>query len=320
MKTIKDIDVVMGLPPKMDKKARIAIDLEIFGMEKKKLHRPTGQFGSLQCYDGKTAYIIFEQNQIQEFLNRINDGVWIFHHAKFDVFHLRRWAIVPPRKRIWDTMLIEQIMFGGFYNGFSLSDVARRWCDIYLPKEERKEFESSASLTDEMIKYAVRDAVATYEVYRKQRKAISSDELNIWKHIEREFLWTLLSMDGTSLDVDAWLEVAQGMRKRADEIQARYDINLNSPKQVLEHLRNLGYKVDSTGKDILKKLAADECDFAVDVLEFRTNSKRASTYGDNFIEKYVEQDGRIYSDIHQMGAETGRTSSRNPNLQNIPRG
>lgn len=379
MRTLPKPKIRYEIPPPCKKTDRVAIDLEIFGMDKKRLHRPdNGTFASLQItIDGKTVYMITDEADIQTTVDNISPAVHIFHNAKFDITHLRRWCDYPQRKRLWDTMLVEQIMFSGYYDSFSLADLARRRLDVYLEKEERESFSqveptmplfdkkqgglgvledgfapldaqnvlglpggkllNTRTMTKEQAEYAAMDVVATWLVYQDQRAEIGDDDLHIWKHIELPFLWVLLGMDGIKLDTESWIALAQRNEKIAKDIQAKYGhwntiepngkskkakevfegINLNSPAQVKAHLQSIGYKIKSTGVEILDEIS-DECEFAKDILVYRTYSKRSSTYGEKFVSDYVEADGKIYGDIFQMGAETGRTSCRHPNLQNQP--
>lgn len=345
----RNLFIVKGMPPVAKKGDKIALDTEFFNQEKSRLHRAHGDFAYLGAsFDGKTVYYITDSEEIQEFLDRLDAGVWIFHHAKYDITQMRRFATISQRKRLWDTMLIEQIMYSGYYNDFSLADLARRRLDVYLPKDVRAEFgrkiapEPSESLpeplqmTSEMLEYACVDPVATWMVYQSQRTEIDENDLAIWKDIELPFLWTIMAMGGVKLDSDSWIALAQHNREIADGIQEEYGhwvevegkkgakkqellgINLNSPAQVKKHLASLGYKkLESTDVKALETIA-NECEFAQDMMRYRTYAKRASTYGEKFVTDYVESDGRIYGDIFQMGAETGRTSSRHPNLQNQP--
>lgn len=345
----KSLRIVKGLPPMSKKGDKIAFDTEFFGMEKKRLHRPHGQFAFLGAtYDGETVYYITDEMAIEMFLGRMNAGVWIGHNLKFDITQLRRFARIPYRKLLWDTMLVEQIMYSGYYNDFSLADLARRRLDLYLPKAVRAEFsqeiapepsgghdDDSTSLSQDQLEYSCADVVATWHVYQSQRSEIDETDLSIWKDIELPFLWTIMAMGGVKLDTESWIKLAESNGKIAQDIQAKYGhteivagkrsnkevfvgLNLNSPAQVKAHLATLGYnKMKSTDAEALEEIA-DKCAFAKELLTYRTYAKRASTYGKKFIEDYVEEDGRIYGDIFQMGAETGRTSSRSPNLQNQP--
>src|ERR1700690_1764383 len=321
--TSKDVKIVKGLPPKAKVADRIAIDLEMFGMEKKRLHRPdNGTFASLACsFDGKTVYMIFDDKEIKKFLANLDKGVWIFHNAKFDITHLRRYATIKQRTKLWDTMLIEQIMYSGLYRDFTLADVARRRLNIYLPKEQRLEFtapddddESTTNkvsdskqpdrMTQDMIEYAAYDVVATWQIFKDQRSEIDETDLSIWNNIELPFLWCLLSMSGVKLDVGKWTTLAEKNKAYADSIRKKYkEINLNSPAQVKKKLNELGYHIASTGEAVLVEIA-DNCKFAKDMMFFRTYAKRASTYGVKFVEDHVDKvDGRVHADIFQIGAE-----------------
>lgn len=335
----KQLKIIKGLPPIAKKGDKIAIDTEFFGMEKRRLHRPHGQFAYMGCsFDGETVYYIDDESQIKAFLDNLEIGVWIFANTKFDIRQLRRYTPILPRRRLWDVILIEQIRFSGYYSDFSLQDLVRRYLDIYMPKEVRKEFSDAESLTKEQIEYASLDVAYTWKVYRSQKEKISEDDLDIWKEIELPFMWTILSMSGIRLDTEKWIALAKQNETIAKEIQDKYGhwtiepatgrakkdkevfvgLNLNSPAQVKKHFTSLGYtNLKSTDVEALESLA-DECDFAKEMLEYRKYAKRSSTYGEKFVEDHVEEDGKIYADIFQIGAETGRTSCRAPNLQNQP--
>jgi DNA polymerase I len=342
----KSLKIIKGLPPVAKKGDKIAIDTEFFGMEKSRLHRPHGTFAYMGCsFDGVTVYYIDDEEEIKDFLDRLDAGVWIFAHAKFDITQLRRFVKIPQRKNLWDVILIEQIQYSGYYTDFSLQDLVRRYLDTYMPKEERKSFaewnpetfERVVELTKEQIEYASGDVAYTWLVWQKQKEKICDDDLRIWRTIELPFLWTLLAMSGIRLDTEKWIALAKKNEATAKSIQDKYGhwtevaptgrakkpkmvfdgINLNSPAQVKNHLQSLGYRVSTTNAEYLDSIS-DECSFAKDMCVYRIYQKRSSTYGESFVEDYVEADGKIYADIYQIGAETGRTSCRAPNLQNQP--
>lgn len=316
----RDIIIVQGIPPKVGKEARVAIDTEWFGMDGDRLHRPTGRFACASfCINGKDAYIVTNPDDLKEAFANIEDAVHIYHNAKFDIFHIRRLIEYPRRKRLWDTMIVEQEMFAGYFSDFSLKALARRWLDVYMEKDTRSEFDEATEMTKEMIEYAAIDVVATHQIYQAQRAAIDEDTLNVWRDIDMPALWAILSMSGMKLDVEAWKALAQSKKARVDELIAKYpEIKLSSWQQVLKELKRLGYTdLKSTNEDFLRPIM-DECPFAADVLEFRGLSKAMSTYGEKWVESHVEPDGRVYSNFHVCGAATGRTSSSDPNLQNIP--
>lgn len=316
----RDIIIVMGVPPQVGKEARVAIDTEFFKMDGNRLHRPTGDFACASfCINGKDAYIVTNPDDLKQAFANIEPAVHIYRHSKFDIFHLRRFISYPRRKRLWDTMIIEQEMMAGYLNGFSLKDLARRWLDVYMEKDTRDEFNEATEMTREMIEYAAIDVVATHQIYQKQRAAIDEDTLNVWRDIDLPALWAVLAMSGLKLDTKAWVSLAKSKKARIDELVAKYpDILLTSWQQVLKELHRLGYKeLKKTDEDTLTPIL-DECEFARDVLEHRGLSKAMSTYGENWVQSHVEPDGRVYSNFHVCGAATGRLSSSEPNVENIP--
>lgn len=336
---IEDFNIIHGIPDVLPPEARCAIDTEFTNMDKKRLHRPTGEFACATFYaGGSNVWIVEDVRDLPQAFQNIEKAGWIFHNAKFDIFHLRRYIAIPSRMKMWDTMLVEQVMYSGLYDEFNLASCVRRHLDRFVPKEERETFsEHVGEMTRSQVEYACADVIDTYDMFQWQRSVIDADDLKVWKEVELPFLWCLLSIGGVKLDVPAWTKLASDNEKKSIDIQARYGskspkigvkgqelktflftgINLSSPKQVKNKLKEDGFNLDSTDEKSLEPIS-DKSEFARDLLEYRSASKHSSTYGQEFIDKYVESDGRVYGDIFQIGAETGRTSSRSPNTQNLP--
>lgn len=333
-----DINIIRGIPPVATGRDKVAIDTEFFHMEPERLHRPHGDFACATfSFDGQTVYIVLDQADLKQAMENVAPAVHIFHNAKFDIAQLRRFHPYPLRFNLWDTMLIEQVMYSGYYNPgeTALRDLARRDLKIYMHKEARDLFQDADVMTDDMIAYSCIDAAVTWRVFDVQRSVIDANDLRIWKEIEEPFLFVLLSMSGMMADKEEWRANAQHNMDEAARIQAKWGtwkewkgkrggahktmegILLSSWQQVGAEIRRRGYKIKSTNVDDIKHLV-DTDEFVADVVEFRGYNKAATTYGLDFIEKYVEPNGRMYSDWHQIGAATGRPSSSNPNLENIP--
>ena len=177
-------------------------------------------------------------------------------------------------------------------------------------------------------------------------------EANVLFHSGREVYSKLVSVDGESLYKDVELPTSlvladmsmQGIRVQKDELnnytqklserieiireqiieEAGVDFNISSPKQLGEvlfdrlHLPHgkktkTGY---STAADVLESLAP-EYTIVANVLEYRTLTKFKSTYGEGLV-AFIEPDGRIHGEFNQTVTATGRISSSQPNLQNIP--
>ena len=139
-----------------------------------------------------------------------------------------------------------------------------------------------------------------------------------------------MEADGFLVDVDGLRVYGEEISRRVEEMTARiydevgFEFNLNSPKQLgealFEKLGLPGGKKTKTGWStnaaVLENLA-DDYPIVADILEYRTVSKLKSTYCDGLI-KVIGEDGRIHSTLNQMETRTGRISSSEPNLQNIP--
>jgi DNA polymerase-1 len=135
---------------------------------------------------------------------------------------------------------------------------------------------------------------------------------------------------GVPFNAKAWADLAHIAEPEARELAAQLDAatpqrpgtvngiaswNWNSQPQVKEALGMLGFELDSVDDDAL---AGIEHPFAGILRRYHCARKRASTYGLDWIAKYVAADGRVYTDRKQCGAKTGRMASGSPNLQNIP--
>ena len=323
------MNIKYEIPPKFSS-GFASIDLEIFGLNENQLHRPTS--GVFACAsiahesDPETAYILTEEKQIQGALDNLEHCVHVFQYGTFDVVHLRRWAKYPPRKKFWDTYLVERIMYGGYYDKFALDDLIRRHLGEYRDKSLQKSFSDATELSREQIQYAAHDAIDTLKVALSQKKQIDKDSFNVWKKIDLPALWAFLDFQGFRLDVDAWKALAKHNEQMEQELDESFDFNPRSPKQVKEKLQKLGWKsLKSTAVGELEKRSSknpesDPALLANKILEYRKYKKRASTYGMNFVEDYLESEldyHVIHSNYNVVGAKTGRTSSSNPNLQNI---
>jgi DNA polymerase I len=325
------------LPPRLGKQDWCAIDLELFQADKSNLHKPTtGMFACVTfCPNDEDVYIVTNEKDIEQSLMNVEDAVWIFHNAKFDITHLRRWAYIPYRKTLWDTMIMEKILWGGYYDLFSLADLARRYLDINMDKDIRKRFEDASSidnqiqlisprLDDEMIYYSCYDSLITRRVCEAQKPLAKGVPFSIWKDIDRDALWAFIDMLPIRFDKEKWLEIAKNNEENAKTLEEQFEFNPRSPTQAKDWLKSHGFKRLRTTQE--KELNARLADpkqanteagkTAMALLEYRKVQKRASTYGGNWVERYVDGD-IITSNYNVIGAETGRTSSTKPNFQNI---
>jgi len=324
------MQIIQNLPPKFPDNTWVALDLELANAVKSKLHRPTtGEFACLTvCADPETVYIITDKDAINEALQGLSNCIWIFHNAKFDLIHLIRWAGIQ-HERIWDTMIVEQLLWSGYFGSFSLADLARRYLDIYLDKTLQDKWDEVDlhGIPQNYLEYAASDASTTLKVCMAQKKYVKQSHFDLWYKMELPVIWAVMGLQGFCVDVEKWLALSESNKTKGIEIDATLPINPRSPKQVREYLSKSGFRgIPSTGEDVLNQWIArkpdtDAAKVATQILESRMYSKRASTYGEKWVEEHVEYvDGlpMVFGNYHTIGAETGRFSCSNPNMTQIP--
>lgn len=324
------MNIIKALPPKFPDNTYIGVDSEWLGLNSKQLHRPTsGKFACLTvcpASDPDTVYFIDKDEDVQSALNIIDNCVWIMQNAKFDIVQLRRHAIIKPRNKLIDIMLMEKILFGGYFNFFSLKALARRYLDLIIDKETRELFENATELSPDMIEYACRDAQLNVLIWDKQKKQITKSDMKIWKEIDAPAMWAFADFIGFRFDKVAWDELAERNTQRQKDIDAELPFNPRSPQQVLPYLRKRGFpklkntQAKSLEDAILKHPGTEAVKLAEQIQESRKYGTRKSRYGKNFAKTYAEKEKDywvIVTNYNTTQAETGRTSSDDPAMQNI---
>ena len=165
-----------------------------------------------------------------------------------------------------------------------------------------------------------------------QEKLKESGMWNLFCDVEMPLVFTLAQMEeeGIRTDAKALQNYSEQLGSRITELerkiyeQAGEEFNINSPKQLgvilFEKLQMPNGKKTKTGystaASVLEKLASDY-PIVSDILEYRQLAKLKSTYADGLV-TYISEDGRIHGTFNQTITATGRISSTEPNLQNIP--
>jgi DNA polymerase-1 len=172
------------------------------------------------------------------------------------------------------------------------------------------------------------------KISEKLEKEISKEpELkSLYDNIEFPLIKVLASMEknGIKIDLQKFREIDFELSEKIEALKREIyafigkEINLNSPKQLSKVLyddlgiKNLkkGAKSTSTSSDVLQEIY-DQHPVIPKIIEYRNVSKIKSTYVD-VLPDFVDRDGRVHTTFHQTLTATGRLSSSNPNLQNIP--
>ena len=187
---------------------------------------------------------------------------------------------------------------------------------------------------EKVSRYACEDADITWRLYELlERRLREHDLLALYEQLEHPLIGVLeeLEWNGIAIDADALASLSQGLADTlAIEEKAIYEaagreVNINSPKQLkqvlYEELKLPVLKKTKTGpstdSDVLSRLS-DKHPLPKLILRYRELAKLKSTYADSLPEYVNPETGRIHASFHQTVTATGRLSSSEPNLQNIP--
>lgn len=220
---------------------------------------------------------------------------------------------------------------------YSYDYLADKYASLLLPSAEEivgAKLTPKTAVTDEQrIKLISLTAYSIYKTRDNIENELQKNGMDeLFKNIEMPFVYTLSDLETAGIrlntkelsDYSALLGEQIGIVEKKIYEKAGEVFNIQSPKQLgvilFEKLNLPGGKKTKTGystaADVLEKLA-EEYPIVNDILYFRQLSKLKSTYADALGE-YVQDDGRIHSHFLQTVTATGRISSADPNLQNIP--
>ncbi len=264
----------------------------------------------------------------------------IGQNLKYDIKVLRKYNI-PVAGPLFDTMLAHYLINPDMrHNMDVLSETYLNYTPISITSLIGKKGKGQLSMRDvpleKQTEYAVEDADITFQLAEHLRKELEeANTVELFKEIEIPLLKVLADMEleGINLDTEFLQSLSQeldgdirDLEKKIYE-EAGEEFNIASPKQLGEILFEKLKLVDkpkktrtgqySTAEDVLSYLAKDH-QIIRDVLEYRGLAKLKSTYVDALPVQVEPSTGRVHTDYMQTVAATGRLSSNNPNLQNIP--
>lgn len=266
------------------------------------------------------------------------DVLWIGQNLKYDMTMLRHYGY-ELRGRLYDTMLANYVIEP---EGKRNMDVLSAKYLKYLPISietligKGKNQKSMRDVEVELVKeYAAEDADVTLQLKHVFDPLVDKQDVRkVLDEIENPLVPVLMDMEyeGVGVDVSFLKEYSQQLdfdiKLAEDRVfnHAGVKFNLGSPKQLGEVLFDL-MKLDSarktktgqyaTGEDVLQKLR-NKHQIIEDILVYRELTKLKSTYVDALPEMINPRTGRLHTCFNQAVAVTGRLSSNNPNLQNIP--
>ncbi len=264
----------------------------------------------------------------------------IGQNLKYDIKVLNKYNI-NVKGKCFDTMLAHYLINPDMrHNMDVLSEAYLNYTPVSITELIGKKGKNQMSMRDvpldQQTEYAVEDADITFQLaqhFRPELAEAKTEEL--FNTIEIPLLHVLADMELEGINLDkAFLnslsdELNNDIKNLESKIyeEAGQEFNIASPKQLGEVLFDKLKLVDkpkktktgqySTAEDVLSYLAKDH-EIIRNVLEYRGLSKLKSTYVDALPQQVEESTGRVHTDYMQTVAATGRLSSNNPNLQNIP--
>ncbi|RBW59176.1 DNA polymerase I [Tenacibaculum sp. E3R01] len=297
---------------------------------------------------GKGYYITFPENQeetqtiIEEFLPFFeNEKIEkIGHNLKYDIKVLSNYNI-PVKGKLFDTMIAHYLINPDMrHNMDILSETYLNYQPVSITELIGKKGKNQLSMRQvelsKQSEYAVEDADITLQLKKHFTKELESGNvIKLFNDVETPLVSVLTAMEieGINLNIDFLNSLSteltndiQELEKRIFE-QAGEEFNIGSPKQLGIVLFENMKLVDkpkktktgqySTAEDVLSNLAKDH-KIIEDILLYRQYKKLQSTYVDALPNEVNPKTKRVHTVYAQAVAATGRLSSNNPNLQNIP--
>ncbi len=340
----KVLDIVLdSIPPQ----SVVAFDTETTGLEydKDKL------VGFSFCFDEKEAFYVpfahfylgvekqISEDEAKSAIRKIFTHKVVGHNIKFDLHFITRFLDDDTLCAYQDSMILAWLINPESALGLDKLAFALFNHTMVAFKNTVKKGETFASVElSQACKYASEDAFITFKLYNLFLEKLKlQDALHLIdeaKNIEMPFMQTLMQMekDGIKLDASSLEEFKIEVKQTLDDLTknihtlAGSEFNINSTKQLgVVLFEDLGLPVGkktktgySTDEAVLNSLV-DEHKIIPELLKYREIYKLYSTYVEPLLKlSYEDENSRIHTSFIQTGTSTGRLSSKNPNLQNIP--
>ena len=264
----------------------------------------------------------------------------IGHNLKYDR-HILQNAGIKLKGRLLDTMLFSYVN-NSTITRHNMDAVSKRYLNISPTSYEdvagkgAKQIPFSEVSIDIASDYASEDADIALQLYHNIEPRVRKEEKlkELYHKIEGPLIYTLgdIERNGVLINSEKLDDQSKELEVTISELESKVQdsagetFNLGSPKQLQEILyQKLGLPIikktpkgqPSTSETVLQELSMD-FPIVEDILSFRALSKLKSTYTDKLPKMINSETGRVHTSYHQAVTATGRLSSSNPNLQNIP--
>ncbi|MCF8808059.1 DNA polymerase I [Xanthomonas campestris pv. campestris] len=261
-------------------------------------------------------------------------------HGKYDLHVMRRHGIALAGYA--DDTLLESFVLNSGSARHDMDSLAKRYLGYDTVKYEdicgkgAKQIKFAQVSLEDATRYAAEDADITLRLHQVLGKRLAAEPAleSVYRDIEMPLVGVLERIEANGVSVDAAelrrqsADLSKRMlaaQQKATELAGR-TFNLDSPKQLqallfdelkLPAVVKTPKGQPSTNEEALEAIA-DQHELPRVILDYRSLAKLRSTYTDKLPEMIHPQSGRVHTSYHQAGAATGRLSSSDPNLQNIP--
>ena len=265
------------------------------------------------------------------------------HNIKYDALVLNQKNngninIFP----VTDTMCLSYVVDAGRVSNHKLDDLAMRELDYQTIKYEdvcgkgKNQIRFNEISPADALNYAAEDADVTLELYKcLLPRVIEDKKLTVYKRLENPLINVLKNMEhiGILVNPKKLRDISYNLSISIDSLENKiFEItgnkfNVGSPKQLgeilFEQMKIEGGKRSKNGSwqtsvDIIENISNDGHEIGKLILDWRHFSKLKSTYSDALVTQINSETNRVHTSYSMVAASTGRLSSSNPNLQNIP--
>ena len=305
------------------------------------IYRNKDNFGVSLCFNNDNVYYIGKEGFVTEdyIIEKVRDLVNA--KAELTILNIKENNDIlenDDAESIFD-ISIAAYLLNPLQNTYDYDDIAREYLGMNVPAfdeifpKTKKNKTPSDEIPENILKYACYNAYVAYKAKDALTEKLKETEmLDIYNNVEIPLTYALYDMEQAGIMVagDKLKEYGERLKTGIDALEkdifaeAGHEFNINSPKQLGEILfgemqlpggkkTKTGY---STSASVLEKLEPDY-PFVSKILEYRQLAKLKSTYADG-LAVYIGEDNRIHGKFNQTITATGRISSTEPNLQNIP--
>jgi len=318
------------------------IDLLAVDTEGNSLDPFTNELFLIQIGDEHIVYVFnydwFKRLSAEAFW-KDQSKLFILHNVKYD-YKVLKHSLGIELANVFDTMLAERILTCGLARHNSLKELVAKYLEFDMDKEIRNEFITmklasfTELITKELIEYAARDVQLLPIIYRMQKLRLSNQDLTKVANLEFQVSKIVgdIELAGMYINIAEWKKIIKNNISHKAEIEKQiYQLintsneneslfgdnhpNLNSTKILISVFDKLRINITSTKEEDLLQI---DHPLAKLLLEYRGYEKQLSSFGESFLDLVRKETHRIHPTFQQIGADTGRFSCNNPNIQQIP--